>query len=1249
MTNAIYPRSWRVGASPADRVTRMLQRVLRVFVIPLITIVFAAPIFGQAFCAPPKTMPKDPPPPPPPPVCQPKVCEKCTASPCYVDSGIYVSDPVDLTIPTSGFPLVVSRHYDSSVTVDGPLGVGWTSSLMPHLFYATYLYATNVYQYEADVVMPDGARYRFSDVGNGTFAPPTGRRDALVRNPNGTFTMTLQQSRSVYAFAADGSLTSMIDDFGNTIAFTYDAAGRVQTVSDMSGSGRSLTVTWNPQGRMADISDSASPARHFTYNYNSDGTLAGVRDPVTPSGKQSTTYAYTAGRYGPVLAEIKDRWSRSVTRLSWQSDGKLASYTDGDFVDANPTTSTGEKYTYSYGGGITNKQSSLGIVSHSYATGGLITDHADYDASGNVTSALDGTNFWRTWYQYNTRGNVAVVTRYVPSDAAHMCCTMLGNWNYTYDSDYPDQVSAITPTTQEGNAMTTFPAWVYEYNSTSETAPGAIKRVKRYNTSRTATETMATYTYDAKGHILTATDNLGRTSSFAYDAAGNTVSATVAGRTTTYGYDSVGRVISSTDAAGHMTAYTYDALNRALTVTLPRPSATQALTFVTSFSYDNEDDGVIYMNVTDANGRVTKIGRDVLNHVVRVVDTLGNVTQYSYQYNLLKSITDANGNKTSYGYDANRNVTSVTLPDGGTESYQRGWDGTLITSTDRRGTTTEYQYDGLGRVWHINYSSAGTALSNTDFNFDGEVLASVTSGPLTGRTTTTFNHDTFWRVSSEVQDGYTVAYQYTVGVPALMSGYTVTPATGQTWSARTVGYSFDPYLRINGITWSAISGSFVIEYNALGQYSRITYPNGVSREYTYDDQGRLTSLANRANGDNIATFQYGYDYDGGGGATLLGQRTSVTMTGPATINSRTDYAYDGNYQLIRATTGSAVQSWQYDAIGNRVFASYPWTYYKNGTNALNGQRLRSDGGADITYDANGNVTGRVGQSWYVWDYANRLSSAPFSNTSYTYDYTGRRTSANWGGQITKYLSQGMNTIGERVGTTTTRDYLFAPGIDEPLAMVDNGQANFYSVDGLGSIVATTDSSASIASAAYYDAWGGATYLRAPNTTGLFGYTGRENDNAGLLFYRARWYSPAWGRFVGEDPIRQGVVAALTQDPTTFVRNFPDYAYVYNRPSSLRDPLGLDPFQGRVNCVNDCIDSLREDTFKCLRTFTYSELGCITGFSACVALSSGVATPACLIGLTACETWAFLGVTTCRYDATVSYGKCLKKCDCKPSR
>ena len=42
------------------------------------------------------------------------------------------------------------------------------------------------------------------------------------------------------------------------------------------------------------------------------------------------------------------------------------------------------------------------------------------------------------------------------------------------------------------------------------------------------------------------------------------------------------------------------------------------------------------------------------------------------------------------------------------------------------------------------------------------------------------------------------------------------------------------------------------------------------------------------------------------------------------------------------------------------------------------------------------------------------------------------------------------------------------------------------------------------------------------------YTGRENDGTGLYFYRARYYAPALGRFISEDPI--GLEAESTGMP-----------------------------------------------------------------------------------------------------------------------
>jgi RHS repeat-associated protein len=58
------------------------------------------------------------------------------------------------------------------------------------------------------------------------------------------------------------------------------------------------------------------------------------------------------------------------------------------------------------------------------------------------------------------------------------------------------------------------------------------------------------------------------------------------------------------------------------------------------------------------------------------------------------------------------------------------------------------------------------------------------------------------------------------------------------------------------------------------------------------------------------------------------------------------------------------------------------------------------------------------------------------------------------------------------------------------------------------------------------------------------YTGRENDATGLYYYRARYYSPAFQRFISEDPI--GLAGGINQ-----------YSYVEGSPIDSVDPSGLD--------------------------------------------------------------------------------------------
>ncbi len=77
----------------------------------------------------------------------------------------------------------------------------------------------------------------------------------------------------------------------------------------------------------------------------------------------------------------------------------------------------------------------------------------------------------------------------------------------------------------------------------------------------------------------------------------------------------------------------------------------------------------------------------------------------------------------------------------------------------------------------------------------------------------------------------------------------------------------------------------------------------------------------------------------------------------------------------------------------------------------------------------------------------------------------------------------------------------------------------------------------------YDAFGNPHDALLPGLTGPR-FTGKDwDEDTELYYFNARWYDPDLGRFITEDPIRDGV-------------NW--YGYVNNRPLNLVDPMGLFP-------------------------------------------------------------------------------------------
>jgi len=92
--------------------------------------------------------------------------------------------------------------------------------------------------------------------------------------------------------------------------------------------------------------------------------------------------------------------------------------------------------------------------------------------------------------------------------------------------------------------------------------------------------------------------------------------------------------------------------------------------------------------------------------------------------------------------------------------------------------------------------------------------------------------------------------------------------------------------------------------------------------------------------------------------------------------------------------------------------------------------------------------------------------------------------------------------------------------------------------------------ANLAGGLTYNAFGEITDQTDPTVAHRFAFTGREwDEDAGLYYYRARWYDPELGRFLSEDPIGFRAGDANLQ------------RYVENAPTTRTDPSGLEEEEG----------------------------------------------------------------------------------------
>src|SRR6185436_3881510 len=226
-------------------------------------------------------------------------------------------------------------------------------------------------------------------------------------------------------------------------------------------------------------------------------------------------------------------------------------------------------------------------------------------------------------------------------------------------------------------------------------------------------DTGLTFQRDSQGRITRITDPLSNSVSYVYDARGDLVSVT----------DQEGLITRFTYLADHFLHTIIDPGGQQIVAAEYQPdgrlksrcnAGNQCTTLVHDLNANREVQ-------TDATGRPLTYIYDQQGDVLSITDALGNQTRYEYDAagNKTRKI-DATGVVTSYGYDSRGFLVSVTDPyppgadpDDYTTRYIRNDRGQATTVTLPTGSQTLFEYDASGNLTGIRDDSGRKLLGRT--------------------------------------------------------------------------------------------------------------------------------------------------------------------------------------------------------------------------------------------------------------------------------------------------------------------------------------------------------------------------------------------------------------------------------------------------------------------------------------------------------------------------------------------------------
>ncbi|HZS58216.1 MAG TPA: DUF6531 domain-containing protein [Gemmatimonadaceae bacterium] len=605
--------------------------------------------------------------------------------------------------------------------------------------------------------------------------------------------------------------------------------------------------------------------------------------------------------------------------------------------------------------------------------------------------------------------------------------------------------------------------------------------------------------------------------------------------------------------------YTYNLNGSMLTMDGPRIDVSDVTTY-TYYANDDPDPGKRgnIATITNALGQVTRVtAYNAHGQPLTVVDPNGLTTQLTYDARLRIATRSVGGETTSYGYDAVGQLVRVTLADGSFLAYTYDLAHRLTALADNLGNRIVYTLDPMGnQVKQELFDPSGALVQTRSRVFDQ-----------------------LSRLASDIgSQNQTINYGY--------------DSNGNRTSVT------DPLNRLRSNNYDALNhlvssvdpanGTTSFGYDGADELTSVTDPRGLVTTYSYDGLANLLTRQSPDTGAASATYD-----EAGNPLTRTDAKGQVTSYAYDALNRVTSISFaDGAKQIYTYDHGAnalgrLTRIAELDPIGN-VTAQLDYAYEPHG-------RVASD-----TRTLNGVAYVLA----YAYDSAGRLGSLTYPSgrlVTYQYDPVGRvnqvsttppNGSATIAANNVTYQPFGRvksYTLGN--GQTYTRTYDLDGRIDSYTLGL---QQFLLGYDAANRISFLSDAANPPGGTSYgYDALDRLTAATLPNVPYAYGYDAVGNRTSKTVGSSTDTYSydPASNR-IASIAAQAGAVRIFASDPngSTSSDGVNQYAYdARGRMVQSVSALGATSYQ-----VNALGQRVRKSNSTDDRIFLYDTRGRLIG-------------------------------------------------------